>query len=283
MPFFDTSDETRLFYADAGGPGRRTFVFVHAWALSSGMWDYQVPDFLGAGLRCVVFDRRGHGRSDLPGTGYDLDRLADDLADLLAHLELRDVVLVGHSMGAAEVIRYLSRHGGGRVAGIVLSAPTTPFLLRTDDNPDGPIDAAAFLSVQEVLRRDVGAVVAGTALADYFGPGYDVSAGLGDWTRRQLLDTPVQVLLSTRAVFVHADQREELSQTAVPALVIQGGADRSTPVEVTGRRTHALLPGARLAVLDGAGHGVYMSDPGRYNAEILDFAGTLAEPARSHS
>ena len=108
--------------------------------------------------------------------------------------------------------------------------------------------------------------------------GYDVSAGLGDWTRRQLLDTPVQVLLSTRAAFVHADQRADLSQMAVPALVIQGRADLSTPVELTGRRPTPCSPRA-AGRADGAGHGVYMSDPARYNAEILDFAATLAEPA----
>ncbi|WP_346279164.1 alpha/beta hydrolase [Pseudonocardia sp.] len=108
-----------------------------------------------------------------------------------------------------------------------------------------------------------------------FGSGYDVSGGLGDWTRRQFFDPPVQVLLSTNEVFVRADQRDELRKITVPVLVIQGNADRSAPIDLTGRRTHALLPDARLAVLEGAGHGLYMSDPGRYNAEILDFAGTL--------
>jgi non-heme chloroperoxidase len=275
MPFFDTTDGTRLFYAEAGGTGGRTFVFAHAWALNSGMWHYQIPDLLAAGMRCVIFDRRGHGRSDLPGRGYGLDRLADDLADLLAHLDLRDVVLVGHSLGAAEAVRYLSRHGAERVSGVVLSAPTTPFLLHTDDNPDGPVDEAAFEALQNVMRRDIGAFVEGTSHADYFGSGYAVSAGLGDWTRRQFLDPPVQVLLSTNEVVIRADQREELRKITAPVLVIQGDADRSAPIDLTGRRTHALLPDARLAVLEGAGHGLYMSDPGRYNAEILDFAGTL--------
>jgi non-heme chloroperoxidase len=275
MPFFDATDGTRLFYAEAGGTSGRTFVFAHAWALNSGMWHYQIPDLLAAGMRCVIFDRRGHGRSDLPGRGYGLDRLADDLADLLAHLDLRDVVLVGHSLGAAEAVRYLSRHGDERVSGVVLSAPTTPFLLRTDDNPDGPVDEAALEALQQVMRRDIGAFVAGTPHADYFGSGYAVSGGLGDWTRRQFFDTPVQVLLSTNEVVVRADQRDELRKITAPALVIQGDADRSAPIDLTGRRTCALLPDARLAVLEGAGHGLYMSDPGRYNAEILDFAGTL--------
>ncbi|GAA4510879.1 alpha/beta hydrolase [Actinoallomurus oryzae] len=275
MPFFGASDGTRLFYAEAGRADGRTFVFAHAWAFNSGMWHYQIPELLAAGMRCVVFDRRGHGRSDVPGRGYGLDRLADDLADLLDHLGLREVVLVGHSLGAAEAVRYLSRHGDGRVAGVVLSAPTTPFLLRTDDNPDGPVEAADFAALQEVMRRDIGVFVEGTSHADYFGPAYEVSAGLGDWTRRQFFDTPLQVLLSTNEVVITADQREELQKVRMPALVIQGDADRSAPIDLTGRRTHALLPDARLVVFQGAGHGLYMSDPGRYNAELLRFADTL--------
>ncbi|WP_285780851.1 alpha/beta hydrolase, partial [Microtetraspora sp. NBRC 13810] len=269
-------------HAEAGRPGGRTFVFAHAWALNSGMWHYQIPELLAAGSRCVVFDRRGHGRSDLPGRGYGLDRLADDLADLLDHLDLRDVVLVGHSLGAAEVVRHLSRRGEERVAGVVLSAPTTPCLLRTDDNADGPVAAADFAALQQVMRRDMGAFVAGTSHADYFGPAYEVSAGLGDWTHRQFFDTPLQVLLSTQEAFITADQRQELAEIRIPALVIQGDADRSAPIELTGRRTHALLPDARLVVLEGAGHGLYMSDPGRYNAELLRFAITLPAKAAAH-
>jgi pimeloyl-ACP methyl ester carboxylesterase len=280
MPFFEASDGTRLFHAEAGRADGRTFVFAHAWAFNSGMWHYQIPDLLAAGTRCVVFDRRGHGRSDIPGRGYGLDRLTDDLADLLDHLDLRDVVLVGHSLGAAEVVRYLSRHGEERVAGVVLSAPTTPCLLRTDDNSDGPVAAADFAALQKVMRRDIGAFVGGTSHADFFGPAYEVSAGLGDWTYRQFFDTPLQVLLSTQEAFMTADQRQELTKIRVPALVIQGDADRSAPIDLTGCRTHALLPDARLAVLEGAGHGLYMSDPGRYNAELLRFANTLPAKAR---
>jgi non-heme chloroperoxidase len=239
------------------------------------MWNYQVPAVLAASLRCVVFDRRGHGHSDLVGQGYDLDRLADDLAELLAHLDLRRVVLVGHSMGSAEIVRYLSRHTDEQISGVVLSAPTTPFLLRTDDNPQGPVDADTAEGVRALMRRDIGAFVEASSPADWFGPGYQVSAGLSDWTRRQFFDTPLQVLLSTDQAFVTADQRAELATITAPTLVIQGDADRSAALEHTGRRTHALLPDSRLTVIEGAGHGLFMSDPQRYNREILDFITTL--------
>ncbi|MEV0403313.1 alpha/beta hydrolase [Actinoallomurus sp. NPDC050550] len=117
--------------------------------------------------------------------------------------------------------------------------------------------------------------VEGTSRADWFGPGYEASAGLADWTRRQFFDTPLQVLLSTNEVCLNADQRDELTKMTVPALVIQGDADRSTPIELTGRRTHSLLPDSRLVVVDGGGHGLFMSDPDRYNTELLAFIGTL--------
>ncbi|AOR35886.1 hypothetical protein BFF78_36815 [Streptomyces fodineus] len=211
----------------------------------------------------------------MPGRGYDLNRLADDLANLLARLDLHDVVLVGHSMGAAEAVRCLTRRGDERVRGVVLSAPTTPFLLRTDDNPEGPVSAAAAEAARTLMRRDVGAFVAATSGAEWFGPGYEVSDGLSDWTSRQFFDTPLQVLLSTNRTCVNADLRAELTALTVPALVIQGDADRSAPIEQTGRRTHALLPDARLVVIDGTGHGLYMSDPDRYNREVLAFAHTL--------
>ncbi|WP_028935036.1 alpha/beta fold hydrolase [Pseudonocardia spinosispora] len=275
MPFFDTTDGTSLFYATAGAADGRCVVFAHAWGLNSGMWHYQVPAFLEAGLKCVLFDRRGHGRSDLPGQGYDLDRLADDLADLLIHLDARDVVLVGHSLGAAETVRYLTRHGAERIAGIVLSAPTTPFELRTEDNPDGPIPLASAEAMWALLRRDVGAFVEAVSGADYFGAEYPISATLGDWTRSQIVNTHPQVLVSTSRSRITSDQREEFAGITCPALVVHGDADRSAPIDVTGRKTHSLLPQSKLVIVPGAGHGVYLSDSDRYNKELLAFIDAL--------
>src|ERR1700678_4454812 len=115
----------------------RPVLFVHSWAMSSPMWSYQVADLSDQGLRCVAYDRRGHGRSDVPAGGYDMDTFADDLAQVIEQLDLRDVVLVGHSMGCGEILRYVSRHGTGRVARIAFLAPSTPFVLQTADNPHG--------------------------------------------------------------------------------------------------------------------------------------------------
>ena len=133
MPFIETADRTSLFVTDWGsGP---PVVFTHAWGLRSDQWTYQIPALAGAGLRCVLYDRRGHGRSDRPATGYDIDTLADDLAAVIGHFGLHEATLVAHSLGSKEAIRYLTRHGDARINRLVLIAPVTPLLRRTADNP----------------------------------------------------------------------------------------------------------------------------------------------------
>jgi non-heme chloroperoxidase len=271
MPFVQTTDGTQLFTSDWGQPTAPPVVFAHGWGLNGGMWSAQLPALLEAGLRCVTYDRRGSGRSDRPGHGYDLDTLADDLATVVSSLELSDALLVGHSMGAAEVVRYLSRHGTGRVAGVVLSAPTTPVLLRGADNPNG-VDESQFEAARTAMLADIGTFLAATSASDYFGDKYEVSPALAAWTSRQIIDTPLPVLLETQRTSSRADVRQDLAGLGLPVLVIQGSADRSSPLELTGRPTAALLPGCRLVVVDGAGHGLYTSAAARYNAELIDFA-----------
>src|SRR5579859_4220601 len=135
MPFFETHDQTSLYYRDWGTG--TPIVFLGGIAFSGAMWEYQMVPLSNQGLRCIAYDRRGHGRSDDPGRGYDFDTLSDDIAALLAHLDLKEVTLVGNSTGCCEVIRYLSRHGTDRIARVVLTSTRTPFLTKTEDNPEG--------------------------------------------------------------------------------------------------------------------------------------------------
>ena len=146
MPYFNASDDTRLFYLDtrSGAP----VVFVSSAWLNSRMWEFQIPYFVDQGFRCIAYDRRGHGRSDWPCTGYDYDTLADDLAGLLDHLDVHDAFLVAHSAGAGEIVRYVTRHRTGRVTGLAIVSGTTPFPMNTCDNPEG-IDRA----LMEVPRQ----------------------------------------------------------------------------------------------------------------------------------
>jgi pimeloyl-ACP methyl ester carboxylesterase len=266
MPFFETNDGTTLHYTDWGAG--QPVVFVHSWALNSDMWAYQMPHFVAAGLRCVAYDRRGHGRSDRPGDGYDYDTFADDLAALIESLDLREITLVGHSAGGGDVVRYLSRHGDDRVERVVLLAPVTPLLARTEDNPDG-IDSSLLAASAEALMSDVPKWCADNAPA-FFGT-TPVSPGLGDWVTRQIVDTPLKVLLDTAAAFSTTDFRDELAALAVPALVVHGDLDASAPIDITGRRTAELIPGGRLLVYEGSGHGLYAADHRRVNADVLAF------------
>ena len=135
MPYMETKDATRLYYKEWGSG--KPVVFLSGWGLSSDMWSYQMMDLSAKGLRCIAYDRRGHGRSDDPGRGYDYDTLADDLASLLERLDLREVTLVAHSMAGGELIRYLTRYGSERIAGGVLIGSGLPYPLKTDDNPAG--------------------------------------------------------------------------------------------------------------------------------------------------
>jgi non-heme chloroperoxidase len=151
MPFLETSDHAALFCKDWGTG--KPVVFVHSWGTNSELWQYQMLYLCGQGLRCIAYDQRGHGRSSQPGDGYEYDTLADDLALLLEHLDLREVTLVGHSMGCGEIARYLARHGSGRIARIVFIGTATPFPLKTADNPDG-LDKALFANLWASWAKD---------------------------------------------------------------------------------------------------------------------------------
>ena len=153
MPFVKTEDRAELFYRDWGEGA--PVVFCAAWALSGVAWQYQMMAVVDSGRRAVCYDRRGHGGSDNPGRGYGYDTLAEDLDAVFEHLDLHGVTLVAHSMGSGEAVRYLTRHGDERVDRLVLLAPTTPFLLKTPDNPTG-IDGSLFAAHRAQWRRDFG-------------------------------------------------------------------------------------------------------------------------------
>ncbi|MBF5045070.1 alpha/beta hydrolase [Aggregicoccus sp. 17bor-14] len=267
MPSLQTSDGTRLAYEDYGsGP---VLVFVSSWALNADMWEYQVPFFLERGYRCVLLDRRGHGRSERPSRGYDVDTGADDLAALLAHLDLRGVTLVGHSVGGAEAARYLARHGEARVARVAFVSALLPFLKQTPDNPEG-LPALACDATIAQFHRDRPRWFADRAQG-FFAThlGNDVSPALIEHTLRQCLSaSPVATSQLFRSAF-ETDHRSALRDLRLPTLVLHGGADQSTPLELTGRRTAALVRGAELKVYPTAGHGLFVTHREQLNADLL--------------
>ena len=274
MPFAAAADETRLHFTDWGEPDARPVLLVHGFGSGQNMWNNQIPDLVDARLRCITFDRRGHGRSDVPGRGYDLDTLAADIGAVARHLDLRDAVLVGHSLGAAEAVRYLAAHADARISGLVLSAPSAPALRQGPDNPGG-IAPEVFRRARQAMRDDAGAAIQASPTEDFLGPGHTVSALLDSASRLQMADLPLQVLLATFDTNAAVDLRADLAGIDVPALVIQGDADKNNPLELTGRRAAGLMPQARLVILAGAGHGLYRSEARRFTTEIINFARAL--------
>jgi pimeloyl-ACP methyl ester carboxylesterase len=269
MPFFHADDGVRLAYEDYGSGA--PIVFVAGWVLNAVMWEYQVPFFLDRGHRCVLLDRRGHGRSDRPSSGYDIDTRADDLAALLEHLDLTEVTLVAHSAGGGEVTRYLARHGEQRVARVVFVAAILPFLKLTEDNPEGMPEAACEAAVAQ-FRKDRPKWFADRAQG-YFAThlGNDVSPALIDnELRRCLSASPLATTEVWRSSF-HADFRAELREIGIPALIVHGVADQSAPIDLTGRRTAKLVPNNVYREYPTAGHGVYVTHAEQLNADILEF------------
>jgi pimeloyl-ACP methyl ester carboxylesterase len=267
--FFTTADGTTLAYEDYGQG--RPIVFVASWTLASGMWEYQIPYFVERGYRCITLDRRGHGRSDRPRTGYDLDTSADDIAALIEHLDLSDVVLVGHSVGGAEVARYLARHGEQRIERVALLSAALPFLKLTDDNRHG-LPEAALEAALEKFRTDRPQWFA-RQVQIWFAThlGHDLSTAMTDWMLRQCLETAPWAAYQLFQSAFHTDHRETLAKIGVPVLVVHGTADASNPVDITGRRTGELVPGALYKEYATAGHGLFITHRDELNEDLLAF------------
>jgi non-heme chloroperoxidase len=260
-----TPDGTSLFHKEWGSG--RAVVFVSSWGLNADMWAYQMVALSGPEVRCIAFDRRGHGRSSDPGRGYDYDTLADDLATVIERLELNEITLIGHSMGAGEIVRYLSRHGPSRVARVVLLAPTTPFLLKTTDNPDG-VDKAVFDQMRAAWRRDFPKWLFDNA-RPFFVP--DTSTEMIRWVGGMLLQSSLKALIDLNVQVTETDFRGELRHVTVPTLIIHGDRDLSAPLGLTGQKTAQLIPGSRLTVYEGAPHGLVFTHMERLNADLLTF------------
>jgi pimeloyl-ACP methyl ester carboxylesterase len=262
-----TRDGVELYYRDWGTG--RPVVFLAGWTLTSEMWAYQMQPLSEQGLRCIAYDRRGHGRSSDPGRGYDIDTLADDLAAVLDALDLRDVTLVGHSMASGELTRYLSRHGAGRIARLVFLAPMTPFLLKTPDNPDG-IDGSYFEQVRnQHFLRDFPGWIADNARPFVVA---ETSVSMMEWLMNQMRACSMKAVIDCNRMMVSTDFRPELARIRLPTLVIHGDKDASAPLELTGRKTARLIPGARLEVYEGAPHGLFVTHLERLNGDLLAFA-----------
>jgi non-heme chloroperoxidase len=255
-------------FTRTGGTGKPV-VFIHGWALGADMWEYQMPYLAGEGLRCIAYDKRGCGRSSQPWGGYDFDTFADDLAAVIEHLQLRKVTLVGHSMGCGDITRYLSRHGADRVARAALVAPTTPFILKTVDNPEG-LDRSVFDNVVAELSRDRPRFLAAGAPA-FFGPNSPVSPEMIQWAVGLFFPASPKAMTDMIRTMSETDLRKEMRAFTVPTLILHGDADQGAPIDLTGRKTALAISGSQLKVYPGAAHGLFITEKDRLNADLLAF------------
>lgn len=270
MPFIETSDHTSLFYKDWGQG--KPVVFSHGWVLGADMWEYQMTYLAGQGLRCIAHDRRGCGRSSQPWHGYDFDTFADDLAALIEQLDLREVTLVGHSMGCAEIARYLSRHGAGRIDRVVLVATTTPFPLKTADNPAG-VEPQVYDYMVAELTKDRPHYLAASA-PQFFGlglPNISVSPELIQWGVGLALQASPKATIEMVWALARTDLRPDMAAFTMPTLIIHGDADQGAPLPLTGQKTAQAIPGSQLKIYEDAPHGLFITAKDRLNQDLLAF------------
>ena len=260
-----------LYVEDTGGTGRPV-VLIHGWPLSGASWSHQVPALRGAGYRVVSYDRRGFGRSDKPSSGYDYDTFAEDLQSILEALDLRDVTLIGFSMGGGEVARYIGKYGQERIHSVVFASAVPPYLEQTAGNPEGPLDKETAGGMEAGLTKDRDGFFQ-QFVRDFYSADGELKVTQQDVDEAVALaqQSDQKAALGAMAAFGTTDFRDDLTKVTVPTLVIHGSADSIVPFEGSGARTAATIPGSEVVVIDGAPHGVNVSDAAEWNAAVVAF------------
>ena len=272
MSFVTTADGTRIFFKDWGSKDAQPVVFSHGWPLSADAWDGQMLFLLQQGYRVIAHDRRGHGRSDQPDTGNDMDTYADDLAAVIEALDLRGAVLVGHSTGGGEIAHYVGRHGTARVAKMVLVGAVPPRMAVSEIYPGG-----LPLSVFDGIRKGVADNRSQFYLdlsTPFFGFNRDgalVSEGLRQSFWRQGMQGSIVGQYLCVHEFSEVDYAPDLKAIDVPTLFIHGNDDQIVPIGNAAELAVKMVPGAELKVYEGAPHGLTATHQDRFNADLLAF------------
>jgi non-heme chloroperoxidase len=253
----ETNDGASLFYVDWGSG--KPVLFTHPWGLNADIWEYQLTELPDHGLRCVAYDRRGHGRSTDPGRGYDYDALADDLALVINQLDLKDVTLVGYSMGNGEAVRYLARHGSARIARLVMVSTIPP---QTSNLFDGLIAG---------LKQDRPSFFA-KGVAAFTGGHATVSPAMTEWVIAQFMRASPKATIDCLRAISRGDFRADMRAVTVPTLIAHGDKDQVNPLDKTAKPTAELIAGSQLKVYEGAPHGLAITHRDRLTQEILGFA-----------
>jgi non-heme chloroperoxidase len=264
------NSSVKIHYNDYGQG--KPVILVHGWPLSAEMWEYQLSNLIESGFRVITYDRRGFGKSSKPWNGYDYDTLTADLKALIDHLNLKDITLVGFSMGGGEVVRYFSKYGGANVTKAVLVAAVTPFLLQTSDHSEG-VPQEVFDEIKNKIKQDR------IGFLDDFGKAF-----FGVSQQNKALSEPLLQyfrmlgsLASPKATldcvdsFSATDFRAEMASVKVPTLVIHGDKDQTVPIGPTGEAAAKAILGSKYLVYPGAPHGLFYTHKEKLNADLLKF------------
>lgn len=271
MTHLKTRDGTTLYYKELGEG--RPVILIHGWPLSADSWDPVMMQLAENGYRAIAYDRRGFGRSEQPPKGYDYDTFADDLADVMKETGAdQNAALVGFSMGGGEIARYMSRHGGKGVSQAVLVSSVVPYMLKTDDNPDGVPDET-FQSMTKGMKKDFRHFFT-DFFKDFYGDGWvtqKVSEEEKHWAWNTTMMAGQYATLQAAAAFAYTDFRPDLASFTVPTLVIHGTADKTVPIDATGRAVAKAVPSAELIEYDGEPHAVFATQTQRLIDDLLGF------------
>ena len=266
----ENSTSIDLYYEDHGTGS--PVVLIHGWPLSGASWEKQTAALLQAGHRVIAYDRRGFGRSSRPGVGYNYDTFAADLDTVLKTLDLRDVALVGFSMGSGEVTRYLGTYGAGRVRKAVLIGTLGPYLVKAADNPEG-VDASVFAGIKNGIKADRPAF-----LRDFLHNFYNYDVTGGTLVSERVVEDNWNVAAGASAIGTLAcvdawieDFRADIPKNTVPTLIIHGDADRILPPDATSRRQAKMIKNVKFAEIPGGPHGLCWTHADAVNAELVPF------------
>ena len=271
MSTITTKDGTEIYYKEWGAG--QPVVFSHGWPLSSDSWESQMFFLARHGYRCIAHDRRGHGRSSQPSQGNEMNTYADDLAELLDHLDVKDAVLVGFSTGGGEVARYIGRHGTKRVTKAALISAVPPIMVKTPANPGGlPIEV--FDGFRKAFLADRSQFFIDVPSGPFFGfnrPGAKVSQGMIDsWWMQGMMGGHINTYECIKA-FSETDFTEDLKKFDIPTLVIHGDDDQVVPIDCGGRASAKIVPNAKLIAYPGAPHGLTDTHKDKVNEDLLAF------------
>ncbi|RUT72031.1 alpha/beta hydrolase [Flavobacterium cupreum] len=268
--YIETAQNVRLYVKDYGQG--KPIILIHGWPLSNEMWEYQIEFLVQNGFRVIAYDRRGFGKSSQPWDGYDYDTLSDDLQEIIEQLELTDATLVGFSMGGGEVVRYFSRHGGKGVTKAALISSIIPFLLKTNDNPDGhPREKSE--NTANAIKEDR------IAFIDNFGKTFfgvniinkPLSTPLLEYYRNLCSVASPRATLKCAESFSFTDFRDELNFVKVPTLIIHGDDDKIVPIDLTSKKAAEGIRDNTYIVYEGAPHGLFYTEREKLNNDLLNF------------